>query len=172
MADGISITCYEACWAEEVCAVCHRVKVPVGRDLPMAAGGGYCDGDCRGYGWPKRHLWDEHDKARHYTDPDGWAAHEASCARCGADLIGGETDRQPYADPAFTPGMVVCKADRNRNDLRIWEAFQPEDAEPGEWLFDALWRTTTVRWDKREDLPGQLAVVDGCGFARSGAAGE
>jgi hypothetical protein len=30
----------------------------------------------------RRHLWDEHDSTRHYTDPEGWAAHEASCETC------------------------------------------------------------------------------------------
>lgn len=105
------------------------------------------------------------------NDPLSVEGH-GSTARGFAPHAGLDLDPAPYADPVFTPGMVVCKADRNRNDMRIWEAFQPEDAEPGEWLFAALWRTTTVRWDKREDLPGRLAVVDGCGFARSGAAGE
>jgi hypothetical protein len=56
--------------------------------VPLAAGAAYCDGyGCDGYGLDPRppHLWDEHDDARHYTDPEGWAAHEASCPRCGGD---------------------------------------------------------------------------------------
>lgn len=75
-------------------------------------------------------------------------------------------DPQPYADPAFSPFMVVCGADRNRNDMRTWEVFKPEDAGPGEWLFDQLWAAPFTRWDTRADLPSRLAVVDGCGFAR------
>lgn len=29
-----------------------------------------------------RHLWDEHDSARWYTDPIGWEQHEKTCVEC------------------------------------------------------------------------------------------
>lgn len=43
---------------------------------------------CENYAKPNlngRHLWDEHDSTRWYTDPEGWATHEASCGQCGGD---------------------------------------------------------------------------------------
>lgn len=103
------------------------------------------------------------------NDPLSVEGH-GSTARGFAPHAGLDLDPAPYADPVFTPGMVVCAAARDRNDMRTWEAFQPEDAAPGEWWFDPLWRTTVAcGWDKRVDLPSRLAVVDGCGFARGSA---
>lgn len=39
-----------------------------------------------------RHLWDEHDSTRWYTDPEGWDEHERSCPRCGPDEEDGAPD--------------------------------------------------------------------------------
>ena len=75
------IGCTAACWTETQCPVCRRPQSPRGRSVPLAAANGYCDGhECAGR--TQRHLWDEHDEARWYVDPDGWNAHVASCAQC------------------------------------------------------------------------------------------
>ena len=48
----------------------------------------HCGEVCDNYADPKlnpRHLWDEHDSTRWYTDPEGWNDHEASCKECKGD---------------------------------------------------------------------------------------
>ena len=73
------------------CHACGRQFTPSGRSIPVAAASGYCDSSepCDRTSMEAqiarfRHLWDEHDSTRYYTDPDGWSAHVASCADCRA----------------------------------------------------------------------------------------
>lgn len=76
--------CTAECWTPTYCAVCYREMQPAGRSVAIEAYGSYCNEDCQGYREDsKRHLWSEHDSTRRYTDPDGWAAHEADCEQCG-----------------------------------------------------------------------------------------
>lgn len=76
--------CDAACWTRVDCKTCGKPKAPRGRSVAMPAANGYCDLECPGYTEEPTapHLWSEHDDARHYTDPDGWAAHVASCDKC------------------------------------------------------------------------------------------
>ena len=76
--------CTPACWAPVVCTECHRTKAPHGRSVALEMSGSRCDHECPGYYLPPKspHLWNEHDSTRHYTDPEGWAAHVASCDDC------------------------------------------------------------------------------------------
>ena len=47
----------------------RHVRLPVLRQLPDAIN--------------TMHLFSEHNSTRVYTDPEGWADHEANCAKCG-----------------------------------------------------------------------------------------
>lgn len=51
--------CTEACRAVVDCVTCGKRKAPVGRSVPLACAGGYCDFECPGYrSEPKPpHLW-------------------------------------------------------------------------------------------------------------------
>ena len=53
--------CNETCAAMPECTVCHRTKPPVGRDVPAALNGSFCDSACEGYRRPPYagHLWPE-----------------------------------------------------------------------------------------------------------------
>lgn len=79
--------CGPKCWTEVRCPVCGMPFPPVGRSVPLEAANGYCcttipcdPADEVDFRW--RHLWSEHDDARHYTDPDGWAEHVSECEEC------------------------------------------------------------------------------------------
>ena len=75
--------CTEKCWTPVNCPDHGHEMNPCGRDSGMQSYD--C---CENYGKPRinpRHLWHEHDSSRWYTDPEGWAAHEASCAQCRGD---------------------------------------------------------------------------------------
>lgn len=74
--------CTERCWLAVRCPACGRPVGPRGRSQPLEVSGGPCCEDFRTSAANERHLWDEHDSARHYTDPEGWAAHAAGCERC------------------------------------------------------------------------------------------
>lgn len=75
--------CIPACWTETRCPRCGMPIPPTGRSVPLEAANSYCA--CEG-SRSRRHLWDEHDDARSYTDPEGWRQHVAVCAVCkGAD---------------------------------------------------------------------------------------
>ena len=48
--------CIDACWDRPECTVCHKIKAPRGRDVPLAFYGSYCTmswkdepGYCEGY---------------------------------------------------------------------------------------------------------------------------
>ena len=73
-------TCTPACWTPEKCDTCGRRISPNGRSVPLEATGGYCT--CDPEPATRAHLWDEHDDARHYSDPQGWSDHAASCTYC------------------------------------------------------------------------------------------
>lgn len=80
--------CTERCWTPVPCPVCGQGLPPRGRDVPAAVGLPSC---CEEHQYAAarnpRHLWDEHDSARHYTDPNGWKEHVAGCERCGERYI-------------------------------------------------------------------------------------
>jgi hypothetical protein len=72
--------CTEECWTPSLCE--HgREMTPRGRSVAIEA---YVVCECyRDINLnPVRHLWHEHDSTRHYIDPEGWAAHEATCEQC------------------------------------------------------------------------------------------
>lgn len=78
------MSCDAKCWTDVDCARCGLRKAPRGRSVPMEAANSYCSFDCPGYDQEPKppHLWGEHDSCRHYSDPEGWAAHEADCNQC------------------------------------------------------------------------------------------
>ena len=82
----MSYRCTSYCWTPVECVVCGRPFSPIGRSVALEAVGGYCDPhepcDPSQVGTRQQHLWDEHDAARVYADPDGWAAHVAKCETC------------------------------------------------------------------------------------------
>lgn len=72
--------CTEKCWTAVECPDHGDRMNPRGRS--SALDDYYC---CENYSKPDlnpRHLWSEHDSTRWYTDPEGWAEHEAGCKRC------------------------------------------------------------------------------------------
>jgi hypothetical protein len=73
--------CTPSCWHARRCTSCGREMAPRGRSVGPGADHCECDGaqDAR---VNPRHLWDEHDSDRAYTDPIGWAAHVRACERC------------------------------------------------------------------------------------------
>jgi hypothetical protein len=73
--------CTEACWTPVPCPECGRYLQPRGRDAAGAYEAQCCLDAKHGEGY-HRHLWDEHDGARGYTDPEGWARHVAACQEC------------------------------------------------------------------------------------------
>lgn len=74
--------CTEVCWTPVYCK--HgRTMTPIGRD-PGMSGSVLCE--CYQYdSQNQRHLWSVHDCSRIYNDPEGWAAHEATCDQCRGD---------------------------------------------------------------------------------------
>lgn len=75
-------TCSEACWTAVKCPTCGNYLNPRGRSVPLEATESNCCAEAKYSPINKRHLWDEHDSTRHYTDPVGWEAHEANCEHC------------------------------------------------------------------------------------------
>jgi hypothetical protein len=75
--------CTRECWTAIPCPTCGNPLGPRGRSMPLEMGGSDCCEDAR-QDWKlnPRHLWDEHDSTRDYTDPEGWAKHVAHCERC------------------------------------------------------------------------------------------
>lgn len=76
--------CDSKCWRQVQCTRCQRQKQPRGRSVPMEAANGYCSYDCAGYDQEPAppHLFSVHDSNRHYSDPEGWAAHKDECPQC------------------------------------------------------------------------------------------
>jgi hypothetical protein len=74
--------CSEKCWTPVPCPICGCALYPAGRSVPMAFNEADCCAMARNSKANTRHLWDEHDSTRHYTDPAGWAEHERTCAQC------------------------------------------------------------------------------------------
>lgn len=77
------MSCDEKCWTPVHCPVHGDRMDPRGRsaglDVFECCERRY-DPDIN-----PRHLWDEHDSTRWYTDPEGWAEHERTCAQCRGD---------------------------------------------------------------------------------------
>jgi hypothetical protein len=57
--DDLYANCTTDCERRPECARCHRTKAPIGRSVPLAACGSYCDSDCPGYREEPTpgHLW-------------------------------------------------------------------------------------------------------------------
>ena len=76
--------CGPKCWTTVKCPEHYREMTPIGRSWPD-----WLYPCCENYMRPElnsRHLWDRHDDARHYVDPDGWADHYAQCVDCNPAL--------------------------------------------------------------------------------------
>jgi hypothetical protein len=74
--------CGERCWTPTACPECGGALGPRGRSLPLEMSYSSCCEDARQDASNHRHLWDEHDSTRFYTDPFGWLKHTESCERC------------------------------------------------------------------------------------------
>ncbi len=85
MSDPVQRVCGPQCWTALPCPTCGAPLAPAGRSMPMEMSGGACCEAARHSRYNTRHLWDEHDSTRHYTDPQGWAEHVATCAHCGRE---------------------------------------------------------------------------------------
>lgn len=74
--------CSEKCWTPAPCPTHGDGMTPFGR----SAGEGLyqCCDSYQDSTLNPRHLWSAHDSTRFYSDPEGWAAHEADCAECSA----------------------------------------------------------------------------------------
>ena len=75
--------CTEKCWTPARCPDHGDSMTPFGRSAPIGMWQ-CCDNYAKSAINP-RHLWDAHDSTRIYTDPAGWAEHEAGCAHCLGD---------------------------------------------------------------------------------------
>ena len=75
------VPCTEECWTPVPCRECETPLPPRGRSVPLEMYVCECDREQSN----PRHLWDRHDGAREYNDPQGWAGHVASCKRCRDD---------------------------------------------------------------------------------------
>jgi hypothetical protein len=76
--------CTEKCWEPKDCPTHHQPMHPFGRSAPL----GFYD-CCENYGKSninRRHLWDEHDSDRSFTDPAGWILHALGCDREECDV--------------------------------------------------------------------------------------
>lgn len=75
--------CGPKCWTRIPCPDHGDGMNPFGRSSPIGAEG-CCDNYAKSDINP-RHLWSEHDSTRWYTDPEGWADHEANCKECSPE---------------------------------------------------------------------------------------
>jgi hypothetical protein len=69
--------CTRKCWEAYPCPTHGHDMTPFGRSAPLSFY--VC---CENYGKPAinpRHLWDEHDGTRVYTDRVGWNLHATLC---------------------------------------------------------------------------------------------
>ena len=84
----MTISCTPACWQEQRCEVCRRPIPPSGRSVALESVAGYCSSeDCSGHPIRNpRHLWDEHDSVRRYTDSTGWELHIVSYEQCQVEI--------------------------------------------------------------------------------------
>ncbi|KIA73461.1 hypothetical protein ANMWB30_23880 [Arthrobacter sp. MWB30] len=71
--------CTEKCWAPVECSHGYRMP-PAGRSIAPEAYTHDCEESQTARN--TRHLFDEHDSTRWYTDKPGWKAHEDSCGEC------------------------------------------------------------------------------------------
>lgn len=76
------MTCTALCWTPVPCPTCGRGLQPSGRSISMEVYEGECCLESKYTDVNTRHLFDEHDSTRHYTDPEGWAQHEKECEQC------------------------------------------------------------------------------------------
>lgn len=72
--------CTHRCWTAVSCPDHGQSMQPRGRFAPLEM-----TPRCDVYRYADRnprHLWDEHDSDRAYTDPEGWDWHVRTCSRC------------------------------------------------------------------------------------------
>ncbi len=74
--------CGPRCWMPVRCPSCGNRLPPRGRSSPLEMSPDSCCAEAQNTQANTRHLWSEHDSTRHYTDPEGWAAHVRDCEEC------------------------------------------------------------------------------------------
>lgn len=77
---ALEAICGPACWTPVLCPVHQSRMQPRGRSAGL-----YAYPCCYNHQDPianPRHLWDEHDSTRIYTDPVGWQQHLDICIAC------------------------------------------------------------------------------------------
>ena len=83
----VTTGCTERCWTPIECPSCGRLLAPRGRSVALAMNESGCCYDARSSVLNTRHLWDEHDSTRFYTDPEGWEEHHQMCEQCQEDFV-------------------------------------------------------------------------------------
>ena len=73
--------CSAKCWKPLECPTCGNDVPPRGRSVALEANPPQCCMDGQYDRANYRHLWDEHDSTRHFSDPVGWAEHCEACDR-------------------------------------------------------------------------------------------
>jgi hypothetical protein len=74
----VSAICSEKCWTPVSCPTHGDSMYPFGRShVGYECCENYADSNLN-----PRHLWNEHDSTRWYTDPEGWDEHVATCEEC------------------------------------------------------------------------------------------
>ncbi len=72
--------CTSICWTRVDCPDHGRELWPRGRSAPLGVGS--CCSKADASATNPRHLFDEHDSDRHFSDPEGWKAHVQTCHEC------------------------------------------------------------------------------------------
>lgn len=75
------MTCTSECWTAVKCPDCGGPLPPRGRSVPAEMHAMCCSEHKHDIA-NSRHLWDEHDSDRHYSDPEGWQLHLSTCKVC------------------------------------------------------------------------------------------
>jgi len=76
--------CTEKCWTPVPCPQCGRSMPPSGRSAPLGSQC-LCSEEFQHSKINTRHLWNQHDSTRVFTDELGWAAHITDCKDCFED---------------------------------------------------------------------------------------
>lgn len=75
--------CTPACWTPVRCPEHGDDMPPFGRSAPIEYP--HCCDRYADSALNRRHLWNEHDSTRIYTDPEGWRQHVAGCSACAGE---------------------------------------------------------------------------------------
>jgi hypothetical protein len=85
--ERVSTPCTDRCWTQVPCPTCGDELPPRGRSIPLEDWiASCCEDNHHDVKANPRHLWNEHDSTRFYTDPEGWAEHEENCERCRPEV--------------------------------------------------------------------------------------